>query len=1076
MAKKQWIIGSVLFFLGVVFIIMSALTPMIVDKHVRTKSQKNAELTSDNRQGFWGEIPGRLKEIVFITFNFYHIENPQGVMWKGAVPSLTEKNGYVYQEFSEFVDVDYDGKDVKYFEFSSLKKTGKCVWSNSTHPSDKITTVNVGSFYEWTLLKNIPRERMALVTFYDMFYLITEEMTLEIYTRNLFSKLNSFEKVESLILSPAGFNQNDSLKIFEDPYFGLSQKETIKIWLKALLENLENGKFVIPSNMTGSLKDIVFHFTFTNAQTISLFSQNFESILLSTMGEVFDWYSCEGSFNGMKACDPVYLGSIQWSSSSVTNWPLNNLWSASLSLSELFPYLTGYLEINSYIKSTTIEKKYPNINFSPQFFYSLFKFDWSSGWPIYSKSSLMDVGRMNNFFKSAYAEDFKSIKKTFDLETTDQARVLWDYINAIVDKTALQGKYDPIVYNHLNRGISSELGLSLVGSQSLQTFLQIFSVKMPLTVSSLYTFSTIVYQEGLTCDTLIHDTAPEVFYVCEMPGLIWENSTVGFQKWLAVHWYGLESYQAEVFMNLSGLNMTLMAKLFDPAGSLALNFSRAELELKEYYNCQNYGARCSGEYMAIVQLVNSSISRFLPPVIVEYLGLEGNSSTFYGVEYVDIGLTMPSEYYVFTNGAPGANITVDQANRLFSDSGLFTYQNFQRFFIEIYSKNYSAITEDYQISDPLMFADYLRSVINEYYFNGLITTKTVQEILFDYQDPLLEQRKNMSPLIGGDPTLENQLILLGRNQTRYQWEYVSSDFKHSVHSGKHSSAKTRKILEINGKKYLNYLALQYQGEGPEGPNIALINQNPWKTKTDFKGTNGWAFKPNIDSDTELSFTQKENCLAFDMTYKETKTRSGLKCYRFGIKNSLFKNVTEDPKMENYFNDAPSGLINLTSVKNMPVFLSLPYFLDGDKKMAKLVTYTTPQYNFPEKYKTYFDVEKYSGVPLYQKQQFQYNFLLKPDLMMPNLSAKSIDSVGYFTYLPVYFTQRSYLLTDDHVDKHFKYIKDDQMAGELVFIVGLSVGIALVLASLLYGLKVWINKRRDQRTVVVAQARQPMLLA
>src|SRR5574343_1700462 len=105
MAKKQWIIGSVLMLLGIVFIIMSCLTPLIVEKHIRSKSEKKSELTSSNKESYWGEIPGKLKEIVYMTYNFFHLENPDQVLWNGAIPILTEKNGYVYQEFSEFVDV-----------------------------------------------------------------------------------------------------------------------------------------------------------------------------------------------------------------------------------------------------------------------------------------------------------------------------------------------------------------------------------------------------------------------------------------------------------------------------------------------------------------------------------------------------------------------------------------------------------------------------------------------------------------------------------------------------------------------------------------------------------------------------------------------------------------------------------------------------------------------------------------------------------------------------------------------------------------------------------------------------------
>ena len=1076
MAKKQWIIGSVLMLLGVVFVIMSCLTPLIVEKHIRSKSEKKSELTSSNKEEYWGEIPGKLKEIVYMTYNFFHIENPDEVLWSGAKPKLTEKNGYVYQEFSDFVDVDHDGKDLNFFQFTKQVKTSKCIWSNSTKPTDKITSINMGAFYEWNLLKNIPRERMSLITFYDMFYVMSDELALEIYTRSLFAEFDSFDTVNKLILDPAGFGLNDSMEIWQDPYYGLSEKEGMKVWVQALLQNINNSVFEVPEVMTGALQVLAFHFTFTDSQLDLLFSGHFLTSALATLTNVYNWYSCSGRINNMNMCDPVYLASIQWSSSSVTMKPFNNLWTKTTSISALLPYLTGHLEISDYIQSTSIGSKYPNTTFSPSLFTSLFLFDWESGWPVYSPASVMDVGRMNNLFALGYSNDFPSIASQFNLPSANHSRVLWDYINSAVDFSALQGKYDPSIYDRLNRGISSELGLAMVGSQSIQDFFSIFSMNMPLVVSSLYAYTKISFELRLRCSTLVRDSASQAFYACDLPGLVWDNSTVGFQKWMAVLWYGIESEQGEIFMNISGLDLNTMRALFDVNKPLALNLTQADMDLKEHYGCENYGTRCSGEYMAVAQLVNSTISRNLPVQLENYLGIVVNSTTFYGLKGVNIGLTMPSEYYVFADDADDSEITVSEFSYLFSKAGLYTYQNFQRFFINIYSKNYLTITSEYNISNPLMFGNYLRKIINQYYFNGLISTKTVDQILFDYSDPLTNQRKNLSPLIGGDPTLDDRKLLLGKNQSRYEWEYIPSEFKHKVHSGKDSPSRTRKLLLINGENYLNYFDTEYQGEGKAGPIVAYVNKNPWQSKTKFKGTNGWGFKPYVSHSSDLYYTQIENCLTFPLDYKETKTRSGLKCYRFEIKDDLFLNVTQKPENKNYNNYSPKGLVNMTSVTNLPIFLSLPYFLYGDQKMRKLVTYTTPQFDFPDKYKTYFDVEKYSGIPLYQKQQFQYNFLLKPDLMFPNLSASSINSVGYFTYLPMYFTQRSYLLTTSHVDDHFKYIKDDQMTATLVFIIGLTVGIILIISSLLYALKIRITKRREEKMMVVSETRQPILLA
>lgn len=1072
MAKKQWIIGSVLVNLGIVFIIMSALTPMIVETHIRTKSEDKAKLTSSNKESYWGEIPGKLKEIVFITYNFFHIENPNEVLWNGAAPLLTEKNGYVYQEFSKFVNIDYDGNDIEYFEFKKQIKTKNCIWSNSTHPTDKITTVNIGSFSVWNQLKHIPREKMALIAFYYQFYQMTNELSLEIYSRSVFNDFGNFHEANLSIFEPAGFDENQASQIFYDNYYGLATKETMSLWVQALLENVDNGQFVISGNMTGTLSDLALYFTFTEAQVNSLFSGQLLKSFLRAVSGVYSHYSCTGTINSMQMCDPIFLGSLQWSKSSITSNPYNGLWPSSSSISSIWPYLTGYPEISAYLLGTTIGTKYPEVSFDSDLFESLFYFNWTTGWPIFNATTLMDVGRMNTFFELGYSNNFKQISQQLGLPTENHARVLWDYVNNIVDNSALQGNSDPNVFDYLNRGISSELGMGLIGTESIEQIFEIFTEKMPFVVTALYGFTQFEYFLNLTCEIIVQDVLPEVNYLCTLPELVWDNSTVGYQKWLGVYWYGLSSTQSEYFMNVSGLSLSEMEKLFDAGGSLVKNFTFQDQSLKTYYNCSNYGVRCSGEYLGISQIVNSTVSRNLPECL-SLLGLDTNSSTLYGLKYINIGFQMPSEYFLYTYGAGEKSLSLEQGNLIFSDSGLFTYQNMQRFFMNIYSKNYNATKDGY---DPLLLANYLRAIINQYYFNGLFTSKTVDEILFTYKDPLVSKRKNLSPLIGGSPTASYDDALLGKNQTREQWEYIPDEFKHKIHSGKSSSAKTRKMLSINGKSYLNSLRQEYLGEGPSGPNLTYYNYNPWVTKTKFKGTNGWAFRPYIDHSTDLYYTQQENCLVYPLKYVETKVRSGLKCYRFELDNTPFLNVSQDASMKNFYNFAPSGLINLTSVTGLPMFLSRPYFLKTDSKVSKLVSYTTLQYNFPDNYHSYFDIEKYSGVPLYQKQQFQYNLQLKPDIMFPNLASNSIKSEGYLTYLPVYFTQRSYLITTSHVDDHFEYIKSDLLASEIVLYVGVFVGCALVVSAMLYALKIYINKRREIRTMIVSQVHQPILLA
>ena len=80
MARKQCVIGSTLFIVGLIFIIMSALTPMIVDESLKTQAKEKAILKKSNHESLWGKVPGKLNSVVFQTYNFFNLENPYQVL------------------------------------------------------------------------------------------------------------------------------------------------------------------------------------------------------------------------------------------------------------------------------------------------------------------------------------------------------------------------------------------------------------------------------------------------------------------------------------------------------------------------------------------------------------------------------------------------------------------------------------------------------------------------------------------------------------------------------------------------------------------------------------------------------------------------------------------------------------------------------------------------------------------------------------------------------------------------------------------------------------------------------------
>ncbi|OMJ84865.1 hypothetical protein SteCoe_13922 [Stentor coeruleus] len=1073
MAVKPWLIGGSLICFGLIFIIMGALTPMIVDSSLKTQAKDKAILKSSNHKSFWGEIPGDTEQVIFTTFNFFHIENPNQILWQGATPILTEKNGYIYQEFDDFVDYNFDGDYLEYFNYKRLLRTNKCIWGNSTKPTDHVTTVNLGSMMAWTTQKHLPREKLAVYTMYQLYYIMTYELSQYIFTAYLYNQINTLELAEEIIFANTGLTPENMKLIYSDPYYGLNSTNTFTTWVIVLLENVYSNNFSPPANYSGALFDLVNYFSFTPSQVNAMFSGKFLNNFLVLMGELYNFYACTGTFNGMKMCNPEYIGALQWSEMAVTQFPYSPSLPASLTISSFFPYLTGFPEIRYYLFETTIGQKYPGVQLNATDFYRLFNFNKTTGWPIYDPSSLMDIGRMSDFFTLAYSGNFNEMTSVFGFQDVNHTKVFWDYVNSLVDLTAFQGRYDPLVYDKLGRGLSSEYSLGYIGSQTLQEVLDIFANQMPLQLTSIYGYLQAEYHINVTCDGLVQEVLPGSS-ICEIPELMWQNDTTGYSYWVAVNWYGIDSYYGQFFQNVSGLSSSEMNELFNPTTNLSKVLTQFDLELKELYNCNNYGNRCSGRYLAEIQWQSSYISLHWPSNF-KLFNIK-SSNTLYGVDYFNLPFKGPSEYYWYALNNNTSTLTVEQTRFLLSNQGLYVPQMMQLFFIYLYENNNTAIELNFTVTEPYVLGTYLRHMINSYYFNGIFMSKTVDELLFTYEDPLIAESIIGNPLQGGNPALNLESALFGRNQTREQLEYIPKSYISSINSGKSSSEKTRKYKKYLGANYNSILRQQYYGQGPEGPNLNYSNFNPWGQKIPISGTDGLGFHPDIDKNSDLSFYFEPGALSIPLDYKETKTHSGLECYRFDYSNSIFDNITSNPSKSVYYQYAPKGLLNLTNIFNAPIFLSRPYFLNGDSVLNNLISYTTSQFNIPSNYHTSIDIEKYTGNILYQKQQLQYNLELKPDALFPMLSQVGLNNNGYYTFLPVFMTIRSALITDSNNEDNFGYITSALIAADIIVFVGVFLGCLMVIAAGLYALKLRINKKRLERSQRTDQNRQPILLA
>lgn len=86
-----------------------------------------------------------------------------------------------------------------------------------------------------------------------------------------------------------------------------------------------------------------------------------------------------------------------------------------------------------------------------------------------------------------------------------------------------------------------------------------------------------------------------------------------------------------------------------------------------------------------------------------------------------------------------------QAYSLLTFQSIFSQTMVQRAFIYEANHNATGILETFFFSDMRQLLQYLRYIMIGYSFNGFVQTRTINELLFGYIDPVVEKLKVKDP-------------------------------------------------------------------------------------------------------------------------------------------------------------------------------------------------------------------------------------------------------------------------------------------------------------------------------------------
>jgi hypothetical protein len=124
------------------------------------------------------------------------------------------------------------------------------------------------------------------------------------------------------------------------------------------------------------------------------------------------------------------------------------------------------------------------------------------------------------------------------------------------------------------------------------------------------------------------------------------------------------------------------------------------------------------------------------------------------------------------------------------------------------------------------------------------------------------------------------------------------------------------------------------------------------------GTDGNLFGAPANTEKVLLYINDIYRTAYSIYQKDTEDWHGVTLRRYGVQNKDSQNATMNPSEGwQYYNNAPSGMQNLTIVATLPLFISKPHFLDADPSLVASVVGLSPNRAIHD---TYLDIEPNTG--------------------------------------------------------------------------------------------------------------------
>lgn len=257
---------------------------------------------------------------------------------------------------------------------------------------------------------------------------------------------------------------------------------------------------------------------------------------------------------------------------------------------------------------------------------------------------------------------------------------------------------------------------------------------------------------------------------------------------------------------------------------------------------------------------------------------------------------------------------------------------------------------------------------------SLFTTRTVDELLWGYEDPVLARVSQTNP------DVEKVFGLMYKKNGSNDGEFI-------YHTGQQNYLDYGRVETWKGQSKLSFWASDQSNS---------IN-----------GSDGSAFHPLLTKDERIYIFTPDLCRSIYMEFEKDVEVKGIPAYRFTPPRSVLASKEENPANEGFCVSPQeclgTGLLKVSPCrKGAPVVASFPHFHLADDKYVSAIEGMSPQ---REHHQTFLDLNPTTGVIVRANKRAQVNILINKVSGFPK--TRDLNE----TVFPVMFLNESVVIDD-----------------------------------------------------------------